>query len=240
MPHDARSTCRRTIIERFDVSRPKRFADLSTTTRRRGPRGRPHPDRSALRSARAGPARPAHARRADRPAAPARSRPSRGSAWAVPHRHRGAARRRLARARRPCSRRPSGSARPGTRTWCARVGAAVGDEVRACHRRTRRGSASTSGRRWSTRCATRAGAATRRATPRTRWLTGDLATAYARGLRGDHPDLLPTAPTLKHFLGYNNETDRSVTSQQPAARGCCTSTSCPRSAARSRPARRSR
>ncbi|WP_229401715.1 glycoside hydrolase family 3 C-terminal domain-containing protein [Micromonospora okii] len=44
------------------------------------------------------------------------------------------------------------------------------------------------------------------------WLTGHLATAYARGLRGDHPDRLRTAPTLKHFLGYNNETDRATTS----------------------------
>ncbi|PGH44892.1 beta-glucosidase [Micromonospora sp. WMMA1996] len=44
------------------------------------------------------------------------------------------------------------------------------------------------------------------------WLTGRLATAYARGLRGDHPTRLRTAPTLKHFLGYNNETDRAVTS----------------------------
>jgi beta-glucosidase len=44
------------------------------------------------------------------------------------------------------------------------------------------------------------------------WLTGVVATAYASGLRGDHPTYLQTAPTLKHFLGYNNETDRSTTS----------------------------
>ncbi|QLQ35832.1 beta-glucosidase family protein [Micromonospora robiginosa] len=44
------------------------------------------------------------------------------------------------------------------------------------------------------------------------WLTGRLATAYAFGLRGDHPTRLRTAPTLKHFLGYNNETDRATTS----------------------------
>ncbi|MFJ6197982.1 glycoside hydrolase family 3 C-terminal domain-containing protein [Micromonospora sp. NPDC092111] len=44
------------------------------------------------------------------------------------------------------------------------------------------------------------------------WLTGRLATAYAQGLRGDHPDRLRTAPTVKHFLGYNNETDRATTS----------------------------
>ncbi|WP_083449002.1 glycoside hydrolase family 3 protein [Actinoplanes rectilineatus] len=44
------------------------------------------------------------------------------------------------------------------------------------------------------------------------WLTGVLSTAYSRGLRGDHPLWLRTAPTLKHFLAYNNETDRCLTS----------------------------
>jgi beta-glucosidase len=44
------------------------------------------------------------------------------------------------------------------------------------------------------------------------WLTGVMATAYASGLRGDHPTVLKTAPTLKHFLGYNNETDRCTSS----------------------------
>ena len=44
------------------------------------------------------------------------------------------------------------------------------------------------------------------------WLTGRLGTAYAEGLRGDHPVYLRTAPTLKHFLGYNNETDRCTSS----------------------------
>jgi len=44
------------------------------------------------------------------------------------------------------------------------------------------------------------------------WLTGQLGTAYAEGLRGDHPVYLRTAPTLKHFLGYNNETDRCTSS----------------------------
>ncbi|MET8160826.1 glycoside hydrolase family 3 C-terminal domain-containing protein [Sphaerisporangium sp. NPDC005289] len=43
------------------------------------------------------------------------------------------------------------------------------------------------------------------------WLTGVMGTAFSRGLRGDHPTLR-TAPTLKHFLAYNNETDRCVTS----------------------------
>src|SRR5690349_9430662 len=44
------------------------------------------------------------------------------------------------------------------------------------------------------------------------WLTGVLGTAYARGLRGDDPRHLRTAPTLKHFLGYNHETERHLTS----------------------------
>ncbi|MFI6320592.1 glycoside hydrolase family 3 C-terminal domain-containing protein [Nonomuraea sp. NPDC050556] len=44
------------------------------------------------------------------------------------------------------------------------------------------------------------------------WLTGVMAAAYAHGLRGSDPNVLRTAPTLKHFLGYNNETDRCVTS----------------------------
>jgi beta-glucosidase len=43
-------------------------------------------------------------------------------------------------------------------------------------------------------------------------LTSVMGTAYASGLRGDHPRLLKTAPTLKHFLGYNNETRRDTTS----------------------------
>lgn len=42
------------------------------------------------------------------------------------------------------------------------------------------------------------------------WLTGVMATAYSQGLRGDHPRYLKTAPTLKHFLGYNNETHRDT------------------------------
>ncbi|HWS32355.1 MAG TPA: glycoside hydrolase family 3 C-terminal domain-containing protein [Actinoplanes sp.] len=44
------------------------------------------------------------------------------------------------------------------------------------------------------------------------WLTGVLSVAYSGGLAGDDPHRLRTAPTLKHFLGYNNETDRCLTS----------------------------
>jgi len=43
-------------------------------------------------------------------------------------------------------------------------------------------------------------------------LTARLATAYCRGLRGDDPYYVRTAPTLKHFLAHNNEVDRSETS----------------------------
>ncbi|TCC50605.1 carbohydrate-binding protein [Kribbella capetownensis] len=44
------------------------------------------------------------------------------------------------------------------------------------------------------------------------WLTGVLAVAYGKGLTGDVDGTLRTAPTLKHFLAYNNETDRCTTS----------------------------
>jgi beta-glucosidase len=43
-------------------------------------------------------------------------------------------------------------------------------------------------------------------------LTGAISTAYGRGLAGDDPAHLKTAPTLKHYLAYNNEAGRDVTS----------------------------
>lgn len=43
-------------------------------------------------------------------------------------------------------------------------------------------------------------------------LTAALATGYCRGLRGDHPRVWATVPTLKHLLAYGNEGDRAVTS----------------------------
>ncbi|MBQ0984412.1 glycoside hydrolase family 3 C-terminal domain-containing protein [Streptomyces sp. F63] len=43
-------------------------------------------------------------------------------------------------------------------------------------------------------------------------LTAALATAYTRGLRGDHPRYWRTAPVLKHWLAHNNETARDTTS----------------------------
>ncbi|MFI5909785.1 glycoside hydrolase family 3 C-terminal domain-containing protein [Dactylosporangium sp. NPDC051541] len=44
------------------------------------------------------------------------------------------------------------------------------------------------------------------------WLTGQLATAYAGGMAGHDPLYLKTAPTLKHYLAYNNEAHRDTTS----------------------------
>jgi len=42
--------------------------------------------------------------------------------------------------------------------------------------------------------------------------TARLGEAYCRGLAGDHPTYLRSAPVLKHFLAYNNEDDRCTTS----------------------------
>jgi len=46
------------------------------------------------------------------------------------------------------------------------------------------------------------------------WLTGRMGCAYSWGLRGSDPVRWRTVPTLKHFLGYNNEVDRSTTNSQ--------------------------
>ncbi|MFI8950854.1 glycoside hydrolase family 3 C-terminal domain-containing protein [Streptomyces sp. NPDC053750] len=43
-------------------------------------------------------------------------------------------------------------------------------------------------------------------------LTSAIATAYTRGLRGEHPTYWRTAPVLKHWLAHNNETDRDTAS----------------------------
>jgi len=42
------------------------------------------------------------------------------------------------------------------------------------------------------------------------YATAELATAYCRGLRGEHPTIWRTTPVLKHFLAYNQETDRDI------------------------------
>ncbi|MFE9649724.1 glycoside hydrolase family 3 C-terminal domain-containing protein [Streptomyces sp. NPDC006365] len=44
------------------------------------------------------------------------------------------------------------------------------------------------------------------------YLTSEMAIAYGTGLTGGDPDHLKTAPTLKHYLGNNNEVDRTTTS----------------------------
>ncbi|MHA5049806.1 glycoside hydrolase family 3 protein [Streptomyces sp. SD15] len=44
------------------------------------------------------------------------------------------------------------------------------------------------------------------------YLTGSISTAYGDGLTGGDPDHLKTAPTLKHYLANNNETNRTTTS----------------------------
>jgi beta-glucosidase len=93
-----------------------------------------------------------------------------------------------------------------------RVGDATGDEVRGLHRKD------------PTRCGLNVWAPVVNPLRDPRWgrneegysedafLTAVLGEAYSQGLRGDHPRYLKTAPTLKHFLGYNNETDRCVSS----------------------------
>ncbi|MEV0645726.1 glycoside hydrolase family 3 C-terminal domain-containing protein [Phytomonospora sp. NPDC050363] len=92
-----------------------------------------------------------------------------------------------------------------------RVGSAVGDEVRAFHHSTGRGGLNVwapvvnplRDPRWGRN---------EEGHSEDPWLTGVMATSYAAGLRGHHPVYLKTAPTLKHFLAYNNETDRCTTS----------------------------
>ncbi|GIF73024.1 glycoside hydrolase family 3 protein [Asanoa siamensis] len=92
-----------------------------------------------------------------------------------------------------------------------RVGAAVGDEVRGLHRKDPSVGLNVwapvvnplRDPRWGRN---------EEGYSEDPWLTGVLGTAYASGLRGDHPTYLRTVPTLKHFLGYNNETERHLTS----------------------------
>lgn len=43
-------------------------------------------------------------------------------------------------------------------------------------------------------------------------LTGAISTAYGKGLTGEDPHYLKTAPVLKHYLANNNEVDRTTTS----------------------------
>ena len=69
-------------------------------------------------------------------------------------------------------------------------------------------------------------------------LTARLATAFCRGLSGENEDgYLLTGPTLKHFLGYNNEEYRDLTSSALRPR-VLHEYDLPRSASRSRRGRR--
>ncbi|WP_313896205.1 glycoside hydrolase family 3 C-terminal domain-containing protein [Streptomyces sp. YIM 98790] len=49
-------------------------------------------------------------------------------------------------------------------------------------------------------------------------LTAAIATAYTRGLRGNHPRYWRTAPVLKHWLAHNHETARDTASTSVPAR----------------------
>lgn len=67
-------------------------------------------------------------------------------------------------------------------------------------------------------------------------LTSAIATAYTRGLRGDHPGT--GAPRPSSSTGWRTTTRRTGPRRRPpCARGCCTSTTCAPSGRRSRRAR---
>jgi beta-glucosidase len=46
------------------------------------------------------------------------------------------------------------------------------------------------------------------------FLTTAIATAYGKGIEGNNPRYLQAAPTLKHYLAYNNEVNRTTTSSE--------------------------
>jgi beta-glucosidase len=46
------------------------------------------------------------------------------------------------------------------------------------------------------------------------YLTTAIATAYGRGMEGSSPRYLQAAPTLKHYLAYNNEVNRGSSSSE--------------------------
>lgn len=50
------------------------------------------------------------------------------------------------------------------------------------------------------------------------FLTGKMAAAYTRGLRGNHPYYAQMIPGLKHFFANNNERDRVTTDSQVSPR----------------------
>ena len=50
------------------------------------------------------------------------------------------------------------------------------------------------------------------------YLTAQIATAYGLGIEGSNPKYLQAAPTLKHYLAYNNEAGRGQTSSMEPPR----------------------
>jgi beta-glucosidase len=42
------------------------------------------------------------------------------------------------------------------------------------------------------------------------YLTGQISIAYGNGIEGDNPTYLQAAPTLKHYVAYNNEVNRAT------------------------------
>jgi beta-glucosidase len=46
------------------------------------------------------------------------------------------------------------------------------------------------------------------------YLTSAIATAYGKGIEGNNPRYLQAAPTLKHYLAYNNEVNRGSSSSE--------------------------
>ncbi len=106
---------------------------------------------------------------------------------------------------------PTRSASPASPTWGATaypVPLSLGSDLRPGARRARWRAASATtcaasactraSPPCSTSCATRAGAASRRRSARTRYLVGTIATAYVRGLES-----AGVVATLKHFVGYS-------------------------------------
>ena len=136
----------------------------------------------------------------------------------LPHRHRGAARRRPGSARPTVFPQAVGLASTWDPALVQQVGTAVGREARGFHARN---PAANGLNLW---------APVVNPLRDPRWgrneegysedplLTGADGHRVRPGPGGDHPDYLQTAPTLKHYLAYNNETDRATTSaMRPAA-----------------------
>ena len=70
------------------------------------------------------------------------------------------------------------------------------------------------------------------------YLTSQIATAYGSGIEGDNSRYLQAAPTLKHYLAYNNEVDRDHLELRRCRPRSCTTTTSRRSSPPSPPTRR--